>query len=141
MKLDHICLAVRNIDIAAKSLVLRLGYTAKTEKVTNTRQQVVVQFFELPGSLDIKLIQPSGPQSPLIQSLKGGEGLHHLGFAVEDVATSCTELEAKGARITAPPAPGEAFDDEPIAFVFVGAGLNIELIDTDKRRAPLKTNS
>lgn len=141
MKLDHICLAVRNIDSAAKSLISRLGYSAKTEKVTNTRQQVIVQFFELPGSLDIKLIQPSGPQSPLIQSLKGGEGLHHLGFKVEDVVTSCAELASTGARITAQPAPGEAFDDEPIAFAFVGAGLNIELIDTDKRRGQLTANS
>jgi methylmalonyl-CoA/ethylmalonyl-CoA epimerase len=36
-------------------------------------------------------------------------------------------------RILTPPQPGEAFEDEKIAFVYAGDGLSIELIDTDKR--------
>jgi methylmalonyl-CoA/ethylmalonyl-CoA epimerase len=44
------------------------------------------------------------------------------------------ELLEHGARMTADPLPGEAFDDELIAFAYVAGGLNIEIIDTDKRR-------
>ena len=38
-----------------------------------------------------------------------------------------------GLRIITQPQPGEAFDNERIAFVFAQQGLNIELIDTDKK--------
>jgi methylmalonyl-CoA/ethylmalonyl-CoA epimerase len=95
---------------------------------------VNVLFLSKPGSLDIKLIEPSGEDSPLWLFLKRGEGLHHLCFKVPDVATACAELSATGARVLAPPEPGEAFDDHMIAFCYLGFGLNVELIDTDARR-------
>ncbi len=138
MKLDHICLAVRRIDSAAKVLTTLLGYRPRTDKVENTRQQVVVQFFSREGELDIKVIEPSNRDSPLVDFLKRkGEGLHHLGYRVENVEEGLAGLEEKGARVTARPEPGEAFDDHLIAFAYLGAGLNIELIDTDERRATL----
>jgi methylmalonyl-CoA/ethylmalonyl-CoA epimerase len=34
-------------------------------------------------------------------------------------------------RILTPPEPGEAFENEPIAFRFEANGLNIERIETD----------
>ena len=66
MKLDHVCIAVRSIDKTGAHLEKFLGYSAKTEKVTNTRQKVVVCFFSKAGSIDIKLIEPGGADSPLI---------------------------------------------------------------------------
>lgn len=134
MQIDHVCVAVRSIDKSAPKLCELLGFTVKTGKVTNTRQQVNVQFLKRLGSIDIKLIEPSGEESPLWQFLKRGEGLHHLCFKAEDVRGQLAALEVLGLRVLAPPAPGEAFDDELIAFGYAGAGLNIELIDTDKRR-------
>jgi len=134
MKLDHICLAVRKIDAAGIALTKYLGYAAKTEKVENTRQQVIVQFFSKPEELDIKLIEPSNSRSPLVSFLKKGEGLHHLGYRVNDVVGSLEQLKTLGVRVTTPPQAGEAFDEELIAFAYIGSGLNVELIDTDKRR-------
>ncbi len=134
MQLDHICLAVRKIDKARSVLTTLLGYTPKTEKVENSRQQVVVQFFSKPGGLDIKLIEPSSLASPLVSFLKKGEGLHHLGFKVDDVTHSLDVLAGQGVRVTAAPQPGEAFDEALIAFAYLGSGLNVELIDTDERR-------
>ena len=43
------------------------------------------------------------------------------------------ELKDEGFRILAGPEPGEAFNNEDIAFIYATQGLNIELIDTDKR--------
>lgn len=134
MKLDHVCIAVRSIDLAVEKLCPLLGYTPKTGKVTNTRQKVNVVFLGQPGSLDIKLIEPFGDDSPLWQSLRKGEGLHHLCFRTDDTSLAIQDLEARGMRVLAPPAPGEAFDDALIAFGYVGFGLNIELIDSDRRR-------
>ncbi len=134
MKIDHVCVAVRSIDKSVSRLCQLLGFSPKTSKVTNTRQQVNVLFLQRPGSIDIKLIEPSGEESPLWQFLKRGEGLHHLCFKVDDVQTRLSELEKLGLRVLAQPAPGEAFDDGLIAFGYAGAGLNVELIDTDRRR-------
>lgn len=134
MRIDHICIAVRSIDKSAPRLCDLLGFSPKTGKVTNTRQQVNVQFLQRAGSIDIKLIEPSAEGSPLWQFLKRGEGLHHLCFRADDVRTQLAALEQLGLRVLAAPAAGEAFDDELIAFGYAGSGLNIELIDTDRRR-------
>lgn len=115
-----------------------LGYQARTNPVENTRQQVVVQFMSKPGSIDIKLIEPSSLESPLVDFIKrSGGGLHHLAFSTGSVSEGAADLEAKGAKIVAAPQPGEAFDDASIAFAFLGMGLNVELIDTDRRRDEL----
>lgn len=134
MHIDHVCVAVKSIEKSAPKLCELLGFALKTGKVTNTRQQVNVQFLQRAGSIDIKLIEPSGESSPLWQFLKRGEGLHHLCFMADDVRAQLASLEKLGLRILAAPAPGEAFEDELIAFGYAGSGLNIELIDTDRRR-------
>ncbi len=138
MIVDHVCLAVRRIDAVAPQLRELFGYEPKTDKVTNTRQDVTVQFFSHPGSVDLKLIEPASNTSPIIEFLKSGPGLHHLAFRCDDVGASSEELASRGARIIAAPQPGEAFEDHDIAFLFTRFGLNFELVDTDERRA-LKT--
>jgi methylmalonyl-CoA/ethylmalonyl-CoA epimerase len=134
MRIDHIAIAVRSVDAAAERLAALLGYARKTAKVTNTRQKVNVVFLSKDASLDIKLIEPSDAESPLWDFVRKGGGLHHLCFTVPDVAEACEELAGKGARVLAQPAPGEAFNDHLIAFLYLGLGLNVEVIDTDDRR-------
>jgi methylmalonyl-CoA epimerase len=135
MKVDHICISVRSIDRAIPKFKEVFGYRQKTQKITNTRQKVNVVFLESEGSLDIKLIEPSGKDSPLIESLKKGEGLHHICFKTDaSVEDEVEVLSQKGLRVLADAEKGEAFDDELIAFLYAGFGLNIEVIDTDKRR-------
>ncbi len=141
MNLDHVCIAVKKIDRTAEHLSKFLGYSAKTEKVENTRQQVVVQFFAKKGSMDIKLIEPASMKSPLVTFLKKGEGIHHLGFKVDNVNESLNDFSSLGAIINTEPQPGEAFDDELIAFTYLGHGLNVELFDTDKRRNLLTSDN
>ncbi|HEY7497043.1 MAG TPA: VOC family protein [Vicinamibacterales bacterium] len=134
MHIDHIAVAVRSVDAAADRLCPLLGYARKTEKVTNTRQKVTVLFLGKDGSIDIKLIEPSDADSPLWDAVRKGGGLHHVCFKVADVAASTADLAARGVRVTAQPAPGEAFDDHLIAFLYLGMGVSVELIDTDERR-------
>ena len=134
MQLDHIAVAVKSVETAADRLCVLLGYSRKTRAVTNTRQKVNVLFLSKDGSLDIKLIEPSDAESPLWDFVRKGGGLHHLCFNTADVGASCAELTTKGARQIASPAPGEAFDDHLIAFLYLGMGLNVEVIDTEHRR-------
>ncbi len=133
MVIDHIGIAVKSIEKGIEHWERAFGYTQATEVVVNTSQKVKVAFMEKANSLQIKLISPSGEDSPLNKFLATGEGVHHLCFKCDDLDDQLVELKAKGLRIIAPPQPGEAFDNENIAFVFGKMGLNIEVIDTDKR--------
>jgi len=138
MQLDHVCVAVKSIGLAQERLCALLGYRPRTALVTNTRQKVHVVFLSLPGSPDIKLIEPAGDNSPLWSFLKGkGEGLHHVCFRVGDLRVELPALASRGLRLLGTAEPGEAFDDELIAFGYAGFGLNLEFIDTDRRRAEL----
>jgi methylmalonyl-CoA/ethylmalonyl-CoA epimerase len=139
MDMDHVCIAVRSIEKAQHGLCELFGYEPRTGIVTNTRQKVNVQFLGKQGSLDIKLIEPAGLDSPLCDFIKKGGGLHHICFKTEKLDDAVIDLQDKGARLLAGPEPGEAFDDELIAFLYAGHGLNFEVTDTDKRR--LKINN
>ena len=139
-RLDHVCVAVANIVKAREALERTVGYVVRTNPVENTRQQVIVQFMRKEGSIDIKLIEPSSPDSPLMAFLqRTGGGLHHLAFRTGDVQDAAAELKSRGARIVAAPEPGEAFDDGLIAFALLGSGLRAEIIDTEARRDEITT--
>ena len=46
-------------------------------------------------------------------------------------------LKSKGVVRLVNPQPGEAFDNENIAFMLTRFGINLELIDTDKKARTL----
>jgi methylmalonyl-CoA/ethylmalonyl-CoA epimerase len=133
MIIDHIGIVVRSIERSIEHWQTVLGYQQVTEPVTNTRQKVRVVFLEKRASLQVKLIEPTDATSPVQALAQRGGGLHHLCFRCETVDGEVARLRALGVRILAPPQPGEAFEDEKIAFVYVGDGVSIELIDTERR--------
>ncbi len=132
MVIDHVGVAVRSIEQALEHWERSLGYRPVTEVVTNTRQRVRVVFLEKAGSLPVKLVEATDPGSPVYAFAQRGGGLHHLCFRCESVDAEVARMRALGHRILAEPQPGEAFEDEKIAFVHC-AGMNVELIDTLKR--------
>jgi methylmalonyl-CoA/ethylmalonyl-CoA epimerase len=139
MILDHVGIAVRSLEQAIPRWEAAFGYAQATSIVVNTRQRVRVVFLERPGSLPIKLIEPTDDASPIRAFTERGGGLHHLCFRVDAVDREVARLAAMGMKVIAPAQPGEAFEGAPIAFVYAGSGLNIELIDTLRRAARLAT--
>jgi methylmalonyl-CoA/ethylmalonyl-CoA epimerase len=133
MIVDHIGIAVRSIEESVEYWQQVFGYQPMTEVVTNTRQKVRVVFLRKADSIDIKLIEPSDETSPIYAFVRRGGGLHHLCMRCESLEKELARLNALGLRTLCPPEPGEAFANEPIAFVLAKDGLNIELIVTDKR--------
>ncbi len=128
--LDHIGIEVRSLDTAIETLTQMFGYRQATHPIVNTRHGVTVVFLEKAGSLPLKIVCPVNGRATAAAKL------HHLAFRVEELEPAISKLQELGARVLSPPAPGEAFDDEPIAFLFAG-GLNVELVATDKRRGRL----
>jgi methylmalonyl-CoA/ethylmalonyl-CoA epimerase len=137
MIIDHVGIVVRSIERSIERWQSVFGYVQVTEPVVNTRQSARVVFLAKPGSIQVKLIEPTGPSSPVHALARRGGGLHHLCFRCESIDEELPRLRSLGVRVLAPPAPGEAFEDETIAFAYAGEGLTIELIDTERRAGRL----
>ena len=135
MTIDHVGIAVRSLDAAIEHWTRVFGYRQMTNVVVNRRQKVKVVFLTKPGSLTVKLIEPTDSSSPVYRFAMRGGGLHHLCFKCANVDAQLERLKELGVRVLAEPQPGEAFENEKIAFIFTQQGLNIELIDTEKRAA------
>ncbi len=133
MKIDHIGIVVKSIEKGLKTWIDIFGYSQFTEVILNKRQKVRVVFLVKDDSLQVKLLEPADETSPIYTLSRSGGGLHHICFKCDDIKNETKRLSDKGLRVIASPQPGEAFENEFIAFLFAKQGLNIELIDTDKR--------
>lgn len=138
MVIDHIGIAVKSLEDAIEHWKTVFGYRQMTRIVTNTRQGVRVAFLAKDNSLTVKLIEPTGPASPVYAFARRGGGLHHLCFTCADLGDEISRLGALGLRVMVKPQPGEAFENEDIAFVMDPQGLNLELIATEKRAGLLE---
>lgn len=133
MIIDHIALVVSSLEQGILQWRNEFGYTQMTEPVENSRQKVKVVFLRKAGSVMVKLVEPNGEASPVSKFAARGGGLHHICFRCDDLRGEMERLVADGARTLAAPQPGEAFGGEEIAFLFCKNGLNLELIETDKK--------
>lgn len=133
MVIDHIGVVVKNIEDGITQWEDQFGYFQATDPILNKKQKVRVVFMDKADSVMVKLVEPSGEDSPVYQfALKGG-GLHHLCFRCDDLESQINELRKQGVRCFVPPESGEAFENNKIAFLISSNNLNIELIDTDKK--------
>ena len=133
MVIDHLGVVVRCLEDGIRQWEEMFGYTRRSSIVTNTRQMVRVVFLTKQGSITIKLLEPSAPDSPVSAYARRGGGLHHICFRCAELTEGLAELKAKGARLIVPPQPGEAFRNRDIAFVLAENNLNIEVIDTAEK--------
>ena len=128
MKIDHIGIATRGIDEAAKFYrdVLGLEVT-ETEEVAEQKVRVAM----LPiGESRIELLEATSEDSPISRFLeKRGPGIHHIAVRVDDIQAALADLKQKGARL---------IDEEPrvgaggclVAFVHPSStgGVLLELV-------------
>jgi len=137
MIIDHIGIVVKSIDKGIEHWEQVFEYRKMTDIVVNSRQKVKVVFLCKKDSLTVKLIEPVDESSPVYKfALKGG-GLHHICFKCKDMNKDLERLKEMGLRVLTEPQPGEAFENENIAFIYAKHGLNIELIDTDLKAGKL----
>ena len=134
MIIDHIGIVVPGLEAAVKKWEALFGYHINSDVVQNTRQRVRVVFLSKQNSLTIKLIEPSAADSPVSNLASKGGGLHHLCFRCSALDAEIALLQKGGARLLVPPQPGEAFNNNLIAFLLAGNNLNVELIDTTEKR-------
>jgi methylmalonyl-CoA/ethylmalonyl-CoA epimerase len=93
-------------------------------------------FLQRAGAPTVKLVEPTEPSSPVSAMARRGGGLHHLCFKTPNMSAALDEVEQAGGRVTVRPQAGEAFMNEPIAFVYID-GLVLEIISSDRRALAL----
>ena len=95
--IDHIAIAVKNLDEAIKKFSAVLGSDYIVEEVPE--ENVRIAMFRL-GNARIELLQPLTDQSSLAKFIeKRGEGIHHLAVKVENIDEACKELRNAGFRL------------------------------------------
>ena len=130
MVIDHIGVVVRSLEHGIEQWRRLFGYRQNSGVVTNTRQKVKVTFLSKKNSLTVKLVEPLDETSPMFPFARKGGGLHHLCFRCDSLSKTIHDLQQKGARFVVPPEPGEAVENNNIAFFLTENNLNVELIDT-----------
>jgi len=97
-KINHIAIAVNNIEEARKFYQNVLGLRLSDVELVPA-QKTRAGFFKI-GEMNIELVQPSEPDSPLIKFLKNkGQGIHHICFKVDDVEAEVKAFLEKGATM------------------------------------------
>ena len=128
-RLDHVGIAVNDLDTARAFYEKVLGLRAAHEEVIE--DQGVHEVLYRMGDAWVQLVAPLGPETPVGRFLaKRGEGLHHVGYSVANVATAIKDLRSAGVEVV-DEVPRTGSGGTTIAFVHPkGAhGVLIELVE------------
>jgi len=128
VNIDHIGIAVNNIEDAVKPYIDALGL--KVEEI-ETLEEHKVKLAMIPiGESRIEFLQPTDSEGPIAKYIeKRGEGIHHLALEVSDIQGMLKILKEKGVPL---------INTEPIigaggarcAFLYPnGAKVLIELVE------------
>ena len=127
-EIDHVAIAVRDIEAAIAWYEEAFGATvAHRERVE--KDGVEEALVKVADSY-VQLVTPTRDDSPVAKYLdKRGEGLHHVGYRVDDCAAALEAVRAAGGRlIDEAPRPGSR--GTTVAFVHpkTSFGTLIELV-------------
>jgi len=127
-EIDHVAIAVNDLDAAIRWYEELFGATVAHREVVE-RDGVEEALLKVADSY-IQLLTPVSADSPVAKYLeRNGEGIHHVGYRVDDCAAALATLQANGTQvIDAVPRPGSR--GTTVAFVHPKAafGTLIELV-------------
>jgi len=129
MKIDHLGIATKNIEVALGFWRDALGLDVSHTEIVE-EQKVRVAMLPI-GETRIELLEPTSADSPISKFLeKRGGGIHHIAIEVADIEKSLAKLKEKGMRL---------IDENPrlgaegcrIAFVHPSStnGVLLELVE------------
>jgi methylmalonyl-CoA/ethylmalonyl-CoA epimerase len=127
--LDHVAIAVNNLDEAVEVFARQLGLRLEKTKVVEEQKVKAALLFV--GETKIELLEPTDKESTVAKFLeKRGEGVHHIALTVSDIEGHLAELKQKGiALINEKPRMG--MEGGKIAFIHPKSTRNvlIELVE------------
>lgn len=128
-EVDHVAIAVRDLDSAIDWYKQTFGATVTHREVVE-RDGVEEALLGVADSY-IQLLTPTREDSPVAKFLDNkGEGLHHVGYRVDDCAEALRQAVAAGARaIDAEPRPGSRGTTVAFLHPKTAFGTLIELVE------------
>ena len=127
-EIDHIAIAVRDLDAAIDYYQRAFGAAVDHREIVES-DGVEEALLKVADSY-IQLTAATRPDSPIARSIeKRGEGLHHVGYRVDNCAEALAAMVAAGATaIDASPRPGSR--GTTVAFIHPKGsfGTLIELV-------------
>ena len=114
-KIEHIGIAVKNLEEANKTYAILLGVPHyKIETVES--EGVATSFFKI-GKSKIELLEATRPDSPIAKFIeKRGEGIHHIAFAVDDIQKEIARLQKEGFTVLNE-TPKKGADNKLVTFL------------------------
>ncbi len=107
MKIDHVAIAVNDLEAAVKQYQEALAVT-DVEFETIETEGVKVGILHLANGR-IELMQPTNDNSPIKKFLeKKGEGLHHLALETDNIEGEVIRMEGCGIQFLGKIRPGSA---------------------------------
>jgi len=98
LKLDHIGIAVKNLDETLKFYTDVLGLELQGTEVVED-QKVKVAFLPV-GDTEIELLESTSPDGPIAKFIeKNGEGMQHMAFKVDNIEEAIAYMLEKGLRM------------------------------------------
>ncbi len=96
--IEHIGIAVKSLDEAIPFYEKAFGLECyAVEEVTE--QKVKTAFFKV-GQTKIELLESTDPEGPVGKFIeKKGEGVHHVAFAVENLAEKLIAIQDAGVKV------------------------------------------
>ena len=127
-EIDHVAIAVQDLEAAVAWYEAAFGATVEHREVVES-DGVEEALLNVAESY-VQLLTPIRDDSPVAKYLeKRGEGLHHIGYRVDDCAAALAAVKANGHRvIDEVPRPGSR--GTTVAFVHpkTAFGTLIELV-------------
>jgi len=97
-KLDHIGIAVRDLEASLAAYTAGLGLVCDHQEVVDD-QEVRTAFLPV-GETHLELLESLTPTGPIGRFLeKRGEGIHHLCFEVSDIRAALRRCREAGLRL------------------------------------------
>ena len=129
-RLNHVAIAVPDLAEGIALYRDRLGAVV-SEPAAQREHGVTTVFIDLPNT-KIELLEPLGPDSPILGFLKRNPfgGIHHLCYEVDDIKAACEALVATGARLLGDGRPKLGAHGRPVIFIhpkdFLGTLIELE---------------
>lgn len=96
--IEHIGIAVNNLEEGIKYYESVLGL--KCYAIEEVKEQKVKTAFFKIGQTKIELLESTDPDGPIGKFIAAkGEGVHHIAFAVDQLADALNDAEQKGIRL------------------------------------------
>ena len=107
MKIDHIAIAVNDVEESAKIYQQALGVdNVEFETVESEGVKVAILHLE---NARVELMQPTNDSSPIKKFLdKKGQGLHHMALDTENIEGEVERMEGCGIQFLGNIRPGSA---------------------------------